>query len=41
MLSTFDNQLAKYSMHSAVQNSCVTIIGYKPLSGLNFDRYTG
>ena len=28
-------------MHSAVQTAVVTIISYKPLSGLNFARYTG
>ena len=28
-------------MHSAVQTVVVTIISYKPLSGLNFARYTG
>ena len=28
-------------MHSAVQTAIVTIISYKPLSGLNFARYTG
>ena len=28
-------------MHSAVQIAVVTIISYKPLSGLNFARYTG
>ena len=28
-------------MHSAVQTAFVTIISYKPLSGLNFARYTG
>ena len=28
-------------MHSAVQSGVVTIISYKPLSGLNFARYTG
>ena len=28
-------------MHSAVQTAVVTIICYKPLSGLNFARYTG
>ena len=27
-------------MHSAVQTAVVTIIRYKPLSGLNFARYT-
>ena len=27
-------------MHSAVQTAVVTIISYKPLSGLNFVRYT-
>ena len=27
-------------MHSAVQTAVVTIISYKPLSGLNFARYT-
>ena len=27
-------------MHSAVQTTVVTIISYKPLSGLNFARYT-
>ena len=28
-------------MHRAVQTAVVTIISYKPLSGLNFARYTG
>ena len=28
-------------MHSAVQTAVITIISYKPLSGLNFARYTG
>ena len=28
-------------MYSAVQTAVVTIISYKPLSGLNFARYTG
>ena len=28
-------------MHSAVQTAVVTIISYKPLSGLSFARYTG
>ena len=28
-------------MHSAVQTAVVTIISYKPQSGLNFARYTG
>ena len=28
-------------MHSAVQTAVVAIISYKPLSGLNFARYTG
>ena len=28
-------------MHSAVQTAVVTMISYKPLSGLNFARYTG
>ena len=28
-------------MHSAVQTAVVTIISYKPLSGLNFARHTG
>ena len=28
-------------MHSAVQTAAVTIISYKPLSGLNCARYTG
>ena len=28
-------------MHSAVQTAVATIISYKPLSGLNFARYTG
>ena len=28
-------------MHSAVQTADVTIISYKPLSGLNFARCTG
>ena len=28
-------------MHSTVQTAVVTIISYKPLSGLNFARYTG
>ena len=27
--------------HSAVQTTAVTIISYKPLSDLNFARYTG
>ena len=27
-------------MHSAVHTAVVTIISYKPLSGLNFARYT-
>ena len=27
-------------MHSAVQTAAVTIISYKPLSDLNFARYT-
>ena len=27
-------------MYSAVQTAAVTIINYKPLSGLNFTRYT-
>ena len=27
-------------MHSAVQTAAVTIISYKPLSNLNFARYT-
>ena len=27
--------------HGAVQTAVVTIISYKPLSGLNFVRYTG
>ena len=27
-------------MHSAVQTAVVTIISYKPLSGLNYARYT-
>ena len=27
-------------MHSAVQTAVVTVISYKPLSGLNFARYT-
>ena len=28
-------------MHSAVQTAVVSIISYKPLSGLNFARYAG
>ena len=28
-------------MHGAVQTAVVTIISYKPLSGLNFARYAG
>ena len=28
-------------MHCAVQTAVVTIISYKPLSDLNFARYTG
>ena len=28
-------------MHSAIQTAVVTIISYKPLSGLNFARHTG
>ena len=28
-------------MHSEVQTAAVTIISYKPLSDLNFARYTG
>ena len=27
-------------MHSAIQTAVVTIVSYKPLSGLNFARYT-
>ena len=29
------------NMHSEVQRAAVTIISYKPLSDLNFARYTG
>ena len=28
-------------MHSAIQTAVATIVSYKPLSGLNFARYTG
>jgi hypothetical protein len=28
-------------MYSAVQTAAVTVISYKPLSDLNFARYTG
>ena len=28
-------------MHSEIQTAAVTIISYKPLSDLNFARYTG
>ena len=28
-------------MHSEIQTAAVTIINYKPLSDLNFARYTG
>ena len=29
------------NMHSEIQTAAVTIISYKPLSDLNFARYTG